>query len=82
MTDFALSGRDNAVKANNRGEECCRYGVNGLLTDGYDCAVIPGAINKGAGGFGALNDRFCGRDNGIGKNAAMTVCSESKQKCI
>ncbi len=75
-TDFALSGVDNIAFANNRGEMCCRYGSNGVGTSGYDCAIVPGAINKAVAGLGNLNDRFCGRDAGIGKNTALTVCSK------
>ena len=78
-TDFALSGPDDTTDkrlALNRPASCCHYGLNGLGSLGYDCAIILGAINKLASGGGNLFDRFCGRDKGLGKRNPMTVCSE------
>ncbi len=71
-TDFAVSGRDDLAKGNDR-SSCCRYGINGLGTLGYDCAIIPGA--KMVVSPSPLLSRFCGRDNGL-NGGISTICSE------
>ena len=57
---------------------CCGYGANGMMVTGYDCALIPGALQAAITSM-LGNDNICGRSVGlvtVNGAIAATVCSE------
>ena len=54
---------------------CCGYGSVGTKTNGFDCAVIPGAFKASDGA--RLAGQFCGRKLGTALGTTpRTVCCE------
>ncbi len=91
QTDFAVSGVTMAVGTitvnelgHNGQESCCRYGLAGTKTRGYDCVVIPGAVNFP--GPTLEPSRICGRNEGLVRDKTSgeaftptaTLCSTKK----
>lgn len=78
-TDFKVSGPDNVAMGYDVQENCCRYGLNGLNTQGYDCLIIHGAEKvTGVTNKGNMHEpsRVCGRSEGLigGAGTATTLC--------
>lgn len=53
---------------------CCGYGIDGMKTNGYDCVIIPGAVNLMNV---PVSPQICGQTLGTMDNmaAAATVCT-------
>ena len=78
-----MSGKANSQGLNKQ-EVCCRYGVAGSATMGYDCLIIHGA--ELVTGVSMLNmmpanmhepSRFCGHNEGLINavgSTSTTVC--------
>ena len=72
-SDVRLSGPTNVLMGYKRQENCCRYGVDGINTEGYDCFIINGAEDTAGGN---TPSRLCGRSEGLvnALSNAATIC--------
>lgn len=74
-TDFSIS---NAIGTGNAGFSCCGYGGLGVGVVGYDCLVIPGAVNVIAGAVSQGGNNFCGKylnNAATGGVVGLTICT-------
>jgi len=85
--DFDISYAAAADMGHNaKSDKCCGYGMDGMGTLGYDCLIIPNAMNSKVTKFAAGGSEFCGRALADGldtagaakttEDAAATVCSK------
>lgn len=80
--DFAVSGptATMATMASGyaKGSLCCGYGTDAMMTFGYDCVTIPGAV-KNTADMNAAPERICGRQFVTATKGmaalAKTICS-------
>ena len=79
-TDFKVSYADGLMMGTEQQEACCRYGVDGLNTRGYDCVIIHGAekVTGFSVNVGNMHEpsRICGRSEGLvgATQIATTIC--------
>ena len=69
--DKHFSGSDN-TNGHVGGSDCCAYGDSGTDETGYDCALIPGALQTNNGAAFAHN-AFCGMQFVSCKRRALFV---------
>ena len=89
-TDFKVSFKVDTPMANrgqDQQEACCRYGVNGLNTKGYDCVIIHGAEKvTGFSANGNMHEpsRICGRSEGLVSDNGnpATICCNKISKLL
>jgi hypothetical protein len=71
--------KSTQLEMNEKGSLCCGYGTDAMMTFGYDCVTIPGAV-KNTADMNAAPERICGRQFVTATKGmaalAKTICSE------